>query len=214
MRVLLMTCTYKRLDFLRFCMLQMHLQDYKEWEWIICATGPENRLSDVVGDIFDERMYIHWEPSNDHPTKNWKRLVSKVNLDNYDLFIKIDDDDIYKTDYIKSIVDWHERNKTVDVSSQTVSFSVTAGVIKSFKFQSLSQELVLKNKNVGMASSLAITRTGIKAITDCEFISNKWADKTWWEYWIDNNYNIGLRERTDNHILNIHGRNTTTNHLI
>lgn len=87
----------------------------------------------LFDDILDDRFIIQYEKNSSTHTNAMSTALQDPQP--YDLYIKIDDDDIHKKDYIKTIVEYFKTN-TCDILTSKISFQlnnyfVSKGVYKS-----------------------------------------------------------------------------------
>ena len=61
-------------------------------------------------DLINDRLFLSYGKKL-HQHINHMEAVKKINIEDYDLFLKIDDNDIYRRHYVKHIVSDFEENK-------------------------------------------------------------------------------------------------------
>jgi hypothetical protein len=102
MKVLCFTTSYKRHKMLRGTIADIKNQSYKNlFHSINIAFDPgDNTDYSILYDDLENVKIVYNE--NKHQHFNHINSIISVDFNNYDLFVKIDDDDIYKKEYVKS----------------------------------------------------------------------------------------------------------------
>ena len=110
-RVLAFTCSRERPFFLRHCILQMQCQSSPVDHAIYLNGGEDTR--ELYRDLQSPHLFLHFgPPATQHD--NYVHALSILAHQGYDLFCKIDDDDIYETTYIEGVVnDFSSINGTI-----------------------------------------------------------------------------------------------------
>lgn len=212
-KVLCFTTSYNRLKMLRSCMSDIKNQTFNNTYHTINITN-DNLNKELTLKIFDdllnEKTFINFNINNNQHINHIKAITSVNNLDDYDIFIKIDDDDIYKKNYVKNIVDYFENNDVDIVSSKAkirlhgfTPIPVNQGdfggnpegcdnfnIPATFAFNRYALDLILKiNDNYG-------------------FEDNMWRDM-----WCGK-CKIGVIDNTNEYIWHVHGKNLTTSDVL
>jgi len=125
MKVLVFTSSYKRPHMLRQCILNAKNQTYKKFKHGINITSDKDDLQNYVRLIDDVYVpgkmgLIHSTNSHTH-FNNMAAIKQFRNYDTYDVFIKMDDDDVYKSGYVENIVNMFEARPTIDIVSSKIS---------------------------------------------------------------------------------------------
>ncbi len=100
-RVLAFTCSRDRPVLLRNCILQMQAQTYPVDHSVYLNGTQDNRP--LYDDLPADHLLLQFGPPRDQHL-NYLAAVNAVRLEDYDLFCKIDDDDVYRADYIEGVV--------------------------------------------------------------------------------------------------------------
>jgi hypothetical protein len=174
-KVLAFTPTFGRPLMLRHCVFQMQTQTYPVDQAIfinapdadsalnylpLISSIPINPLSKIVAKFSTSKS----------PYLNYISALNLVDLDNYDLFIKIDDDDIYAPSYVESC--WQSfKERAWDFSG-----SHSHGYIENDKFypNSLVKSLGLNSDDISlgvqefMPPTMAFSRRAIEYIVAME----------------------------------------------
>jgi hypothetical protein len=100
-RVLAFTCSRDRPVLLRHCILQMRAQTYPV-DHSVYLNGAEDHRP-LYDDLASDRLFLQFGPAfTQH--RNYLAAINAVRLEDYDLFCKIDDDDVYRVDYLEGVV--------------------------------------------------------------------------------------------------------------
>jgi len=211
-KVLCFTTSYKRHKMLRGTINDIKNQSY-----------PVDMHSiNVASDVFDftdySPLYDDVESDNckivyninGHQHKNYINAITAVDYSSYDLFIKIDDDDIYKKEYVKTIVDYFKQHPEVDVVSSKISLQLNGDILRLVNANNLGGNP--ENCDFKMPPTFAFNR---KAANHVVSLSNIYGfeDHMWRDAWCAN-CNIAEINNQDNIIWNIHGQNISTSDFL
>ena len=112
-RILAFTASSKRPIHLRHCIFQMQAQTYSVDHGIYLNSNDYETFEDIhnyaqlIDDIpikSSNKLLFSYGPTLSHHL-NHLSAIRLYDWESYDLFIKIDDDDIYRTHYIRDLVD-------------------------------------------------------------------------------------------------------------
>ena len=123
MKALVFTSSYNRPYMLRQCVLSVKNQSVKDITHAINITS-ENPLDalTLINDLVTDYVII---TKNNHTHFNNMAAIKAVDdYECYDVFIKMDDDDVYKADYVKNIVTFFETHPDVDIVSSEIQFQL------------------------------------------------------------------------------------------
>lgn len=147
--------------------------------------------------------------SNMH--ENYLRSISLSDVENYDLFLKIDDDDIYRSSYVRDVVD------SFLSIGWDYSGSHSDGILNGSRWYPDNKKPNLglsdKDAELGVISIMpptaAFSRRAIKKIMNLEY-TDRFEDIAWRQQLAaDNEIKCHVREKS-NFIYNIHGTNIST----
>lgn len=105
--------SYKRVEDLQRQMACMLRQSYGSFHLFVAVKGvPEAVVTQVIlpgfaRDIASGRLTVHLFP-NKNQLSNLIDTVRGLPIDDYDLFLKIDDDDLYGIDYLHKVAEFHQ----------------------------------------------------------------------------------------------------------
>jgi len=170
----------------------------------------------LIDDIVDARIVYSEGINNKHCLShfnNMNTIKTVENYEGYDVFIKMDDDDIYKKDYVKNIVEFFEANKDVDIVSSKIraqlnNYTTTVHIAEGF--EGLGK--VYETDDYKMPMTYAFNNKALKAIIDLtiEEAEGCFDDMIWRLKWRENNLKHAEVDNKDNIIWNIHGGNAST----
>ena len=162
LRVLCFTASYKRHKMLRGTILDIKNQSYKNIYHTINITYDQLYAADyqlMYNDIEDINIIY---TKNSHQHYNFIRAITSVDYNNYDLFVKIDDDDIYKTNYVKTIVEYFNGHQDVDVISSKIKYQLNGSILREVNANDLGGNP--KNCDFKMPPTFAFNKNGLKNI--------------------------------------------------
>lgn len=218
MKILAFTASKNRPVLLRHCLLQMQQQSIHIDHTIFVnhdEKTPQD-YTDLLNDIQAKegtQIFIDYSLStnqHDHHIKSIKNVPWK----NYDLFLKIDDDDIYLNDYTEAVLKDFKKNKW------DFSGSITQGLLNGTHFdphrhiQSLGQTtLDIKIGTIEMMpGSYAFSKKAIEFILNLP-THQGYEDPYWRQELTKANTFVIHKRNISRYIYNIHGKNISTHHL-
>jgi len=147
--------------------------------------------------------------------KNYIVALNLIDIDDYDLFLKIDDDDLYFRNYAKSVAnDFVERN-------WDYSGSESDGLLKGHRWQEhqrqsslglVERDLALNVPEV-MPPTTAFSRRAIRAVMELKDDGN--LDDILWRRHLASIPDMRLAKRGASHfVYHIHGGNLSTSHWL
>jgi hypothetical protein len=166
---------------------------------------PQNSLAliddlEVDSLIITENSYTHFN--------NMAAIKAVDDYESYDLFIKMDDDDVYKQNYVYNIMSFFTNNPDVDIVSSEV------------KLQLNGTDVYLANaKNLGgngkvdykMPMTFAFNKKALDAIINLEekhLVGGD--DMTWRMIWDAHGLKHAPVDNSEEIIWHIHGKNVST----
>jgi hypothetical protein len=165
----------------------------------------QKKMEFIFDDLKTEKnKFIFSENSHQH-INYIKAITSVENFEDYDLFVKIDDDDIYKKDYVKTIVEFFETND-YDVITSKINYQLNGGNILVGDYECYFKNP--QNCTFKMPMTFAFNSTALKYILNIVEL-NDWEDNMWRDVWCKN-CKIGEYDNTKNIIWYIHGKNISS----
>jgi hypothetical protein len=164
----------------------------------------------------DKRLTIVYNKNN-HQQINYIKAMTATNKE-YDLYIKIDDDDIYTKDYIKNSIE-HFNNNDCDILSYTCNKHINGQYIKN-KIASIGEWKEDKNAQIkfGMPSSFIFNKQAFDLIKNITVEQSRsvhpFEDGAWKSVWRQNNLKSVIIDTDYTYIYNIHHNNTSSKFLL
>ncbi|MCA1055431.1 glycosyltransferase [Rossellomorea aquimaris] len=205
MKVLLFTPSYQRPYMLRQCMLNTKNQSYTDLTHSIGIMYDNE--SDIANyealfeDIIDQRFVVQYHKNSSTHT-NAITTISQC-PSSYDLYVKMDDDDIYKKDYVKTIVDYFQGNQC-DILSSYAGYQLNNHFMSKGKYGSLGGDF--PGHHFLMPGTLAFSRKAYEILLNIQDNTNI-DDIQWREAWSKNGLKDHNVDNANNFIWHIHGRN-------
>jgi hypothetical protein len=207
MRVLCFTTTYQRPKFLRSCILDIQNQTYSADHAINIAYDDLYDYTPIIDDLVNNNIFLRYSRNADNHT-NHINALKLVNHDNYDLFVKIDDDEFYKKKYIETIV--NNFTEGVDIVSSSLKYQINNYYISKGDYHNLGANP--EGYDFKMPTTFAFNRKALNLILK---INDNYGfeDNMWRDVWANNSINHKVIDNSDNVIWYIHGKNISTKHF-
>lgn len=211
MKVLLFTSTYNRTAMLRGCVQDFLNQSYKDCVYsinIACNGENFNNNLPLYDDLDLTRVYI-CVTQNELIHYNHIAAIKNVpNWSDYDLFIKMDDDDFYKKDYVLNIVKLFEENPDIHLTSTKIYYQLNGNKvwINPDKYKNLGGNLEI---DFNMPMTLAFNRAALELILPLSPGHNN-DDMLWRRTWEAAGLTHGEVDNADQIVWHIHGKNEST----
>jgi len=227
-RVLAFTCSRHRPLMLRHCIMQLQRQTYPP-DHAIYVNSPDDEMADSTSLRYDlllddlragaaNKIVIGYGRSQGY-VENHLRALNLIDIGDYDLFLKIDDDDLYLRRYVEEIVSDFEARRWDH--SGTASHGLLNG--RRWRQQHVQSDLGLAEIDLElgviqyMPPTLALSRKAIAAIIAAspEYQRFEGARRTrpdvYWRRLLAQRRDLVGAVRTDrNFVYNIHGGNVST----
>lgn len=205
MNVLLFTPSYKRPYMLRQCILNAKNQSYTNFTYSISIMyDDESEIANydiLFDDILDDRFIIQYNKNSSTHTNAMTTLLECKTP--YDIYIKIDDDDIYKKDYVKTIVDYFETHEC-DILSSKIGYQLNNYFLSKGNYQSLGGHF--PNNNYMMSNTFAFNYKAYQILLNIED-SHNYEDIQWRIAWSSGGLKDDNVDNSNNLIWHIHGKN-------
>jgi hypothetical protein len=215
MKVLVFTSSYNRPYMLRQCILNAKNQMYKKFTHAINITSDPDDLQiylSLVDDIYipGKMAIIHSKNSHTH-FNNMSAIKQLKNYEKYDLFIKMDDDDIYKSGYVQTIVNMFTEDSTVDIISSKIGYQ-----LNGHKLYYSPEGYDNLGGNPGdstyhMPMTFAFNKKAFDVIKDLTYADVQGHDDMMWRIaWEKHGLKHVSVDNTEEIIWHIHGKNVST----
>lgn len=213
-KVLCFTTSYNRHKMLRGCIQDIKFQTYENIFHSINITfdnfkQDNNDILKIYDDLKCEKNKFSFS-KNEHQHVNHLNAITIVEeYEKYDIFVKIDDDDIYKKDYVNNIVNYFLNNE-VDMISSKIKYQLNGSQIRKGVYDNLGGNP--KDCNFKMPPTFAFNLKALYLIKDIKNFYG-FEDNMWRDAWCQN-CKISEIDNTENIIWNIHGKNTSTSDFL
>lgn len=167
--------------------------------------------------LSDKRLSLLFT-QNKSQHENYLYPIKNGKYENYNLFIKLDDDDIYKSDYIESIINIY-KDKQPDVISAKVSTQINGNKIEFGSFESIGiwQPDVKSETKFGMPFTYAFNKKALSILlklTTSELSAiHPFEDPGWRTKWRDGGIKSYVIDKFNCAVYNIHGKNTSSSFM-
>lgn len=224
-RPLCFTVSYKRPYHLYNCINSILSQSYKDITYSVHINIDHNTEKALYNELLkpfleDPRLKVSFG-RNDEQHSNYLKPIKELSnsLNHHNLFIKIDDDDIYYTNYISSIIDVYQSSK-VDILSCIINKRVNNDSIELGKYESIGvwQPDVDSKTKFGMPFTYVFNRKALDIILKLKNEDTKkihfFEDPAWRTKWREAKLKSKVIKNFDNAIYHIHGKNSSSSYLM
>lgn len=211
MKVLCFTPSFNRYKMLRGCVQDINNQTYQDIFHSVNitmerSTHQKNYIQKIFDDVKTNKNSFIYTLNQHQHTNHINTILAVENYGDYDIFVKIDDDDIYKKDYIMNIVNYFKEND-VDVLSSTIRYQLNGNIVRLVNAHNLGANP--ENCDFKIPATFAFNLKSFNLIKNLSKIYG-FEDNMWRDVWCENKCIIREIDNTENVIWNIHGKNTTT----
>jgi len=220
-RPLCFTTSYNRPVHLYNCINNiLNNQSYKDIKYVVgvCIDNPiEQEQYDVLLKDFllDDRLSIFYHKNMDQHA-NYLYPIKKIDYHKYNLFIKIDDDDIYKSEYIHNTIEYFSNNKTDIISSQ-IQYQINNNKLEKGLFDRVGGEWgpdIASNIKFGMPCTYAFNNKALDIILKLKIEDNHkihpFEDPVWRTRWREKKLSSYIIKESKDVIYNIHNSNVSS----
>ena len=212
--VLCFTCSFNRPKMLRECILGIKNQSYPIITHGVNITYKKELDIDgyfyLFEDLEDPRTIISYNENNHQHINHLLALKSVPNFMDFDIFVKIDDDDIYKKDYVKTIVQAFE-DEDVDIVSSRQRVQLNGTKIRHMNQHNLGANP--DKYDFAMPMTFAFNRKALALILPLHELYH-YEDKIWRDVWAKNHLKHREIDNTRNTVWHIHGNNVSTSSFL
>lgn len=207
MKILVFTSSYNRPFMLRQCILSVKNQSVKDIRHSINITSenPFNSFA-LIDDLEVDRTIA---TKNNHTHFNNMAAIKAVkNYEDYDIFIKMDDDDIYKSNYVQNIVTFFENNPDVDIVSSEIKLQLNGTDVYLANAKDLGGNTDVEYR---MPMTYAFNKKALDAIINLEKKDMfGFDDMVWRIIWRAHALKHVVVDNAEEIIWHIHGNNVST----
>jgi glycosyltransferase involved in cell wall biosynthesis len=217
-RVLVFTCSYNRPHMLRQCILNIQNQTYKNITHSINITLDKDAKTKNVDFLYDDLVgpnTIVKYSLNTHQHYNHSTAITNIpDYKSYDIFVKVDDDDIYKKRYIESIVATFVANPSTDITSSKLVCHLNGHNLNKGDYDNLGGNP--PGSDYHMPPSFAFNRRTLDltlSIDPSLLLQRISHDSIWRKLWSAHNLIHTTVPNERNLIMYVHGKNISTGYL-
>lgn len=208
MKVLCFTPSYKRPEMIRRCMLEILNQSYTNIFHTVNITHDAlEKLKNykfLYNDLDMNKIKITYNINSNQQT-NDMLAIKAVDYNSFDIFVKVDDDDMYKKNYVKNIIDAFS-DKSIDIISSKLHTQLNGTSSRRNIYSNLG--LNPKNYDYCMPMTLAFNKKALKVIMELK--SEQIDDIIWRNAWSDSHLKHKVILNNENVIWHVHGKNLST----
>lgn len=190
---------------LRQCILNMKNQSYTDFTHSIgIMYDDESEVSNyevLFDDILDDRFIIKYRKDSSTHTNSMSAISQCP--EPYDIYIKIDDDDIYKKNYVKTIVEYFETHKC-DVLSSEIGHQLNNYYLSKGNYRSLGGHF--PNNHYLMPQTFAFSHNAYQVLLNTTD-NGTFDDLLWRDAWSKHGIKDDNVDNSSNIIWHIHGKN-------
>ena len=215
MKVLIFTSSYNRPYMLRQCILNAKNQTYKKFKHVINITSDPDDWQYYLP-LFDDiyvpsKMYfVHSNNSAIH-FNHMAAIKSIKEFDKYDVYIKMDDDDIYKSQYVENIVRRFQEDPTIDIVSSKIMYQLKEHKIYKGEepFDNLGGNP--EDSDYHMPMTFAFNNKAFNVIKNLEQKDILQHDDMMWRlHWKAHGLKHASVDNSEDIIWHVHGKNSST----
>lgn len=220
MKILCFTTSYNRPYYIYNIINNILNQSYQDINYSINLNIDDNKkeyealLKDFENDT---RLKINYNNNQDQHT-NYIRSIQGFGHTNYDLFFKIDDDDIYHKDYIQQSIEYF-KNNNCDILSYIPKYHINNGKLKG-RIESIGvwDKDTKSDIKFGMPPTYIFNKKACDIILKITAQQSRsihyFEDCSWRENWRKYGLNSLIIDNNDNFIYNIHNQNVSSKFLL
>lgn len=216
MRVLIFTSAYsKRAYMMRQCVLSGMNQSYRDFIHSVNITLDKNAktkdLSPLYNDLLNSNLTINYSDNAKvgfSHFNNMNAIRFVPDYKEYDIFMKMDDDDIYKRGYVENVVKHFIANPDTDIISSRISTQLNGYDLYKGSYDNLGGNP--GKSSYHMPITFAFNKRSLDSIIKLtEKDVNGYDDMMWRTAWERDGLKHVAIKNDDEIIWNIHGKNAS-----
>jgi len=194
---------------LRTCILNAKNQSYVDFIHSIgiMHDGEIINYECLYDDVFDNRFIVEYRRNASTHVNAMGTIAHAISrcASPFDIYIKIDDDDIYKRDYVKTIVKFFETHNC-DILSSKIGFQLNNHFLSIGDYHNLGGDF--PHNNFLMPQTYAFSHKAYEIICGIKDDGN--FDDLQWRYaWVTKGLSDHNVDNSGNIVWHIHGRNAS-----
>ena len=214
MKVIVFTSSYNRPHMLRQCVLNAKNQTYKKFKHAIHVVSDPYEWGyylPLFDDIYSSNMNFTHSTNGAIHFNNMAAIKSIRGFDKYDVYIKMDDDDIYKAQYVENIIKKFQEDPTIDIVSSKIVYQLKGH--KLYKGDEPYDNLGGNpgNSDYHMPMTFAFNNKAFKIINNLEEKDVLQHDDMMWRmHWEAHGLKHATVDNSEDIIWHVHGKNNST----
>lgn len=221
-RVLCFTTSYRRPYMLYNCIRNILSQTFTDFTYYVAINIDHPNQQGWYAKLLEEfktdkRLHlIYSQNSSQH--QNYLKPIIAAGRDKYNLYVKIDDDDIYRSTYLDTMITAYKKHKK-DILSAILNTSINGSSVNIEKFESIGvwQPDVDSKIKFGMPCTYIMNQSAINILlkmSDDEVKAiHSFEDPAWRTKWREAKLSSYVIKNCDDIIYNIHGNNSSSSYL-
>ena len=223
--ILCFTTSYKRPYHLRSSILAILNQSHQNIKYCVGVSidqdSEESDYKNLLSDLLkDSRLNLCFHKNLSQHENYLYPIKHNNNYNKYNLFIKIDDDDIYKLNYIEVMLKYYKKYKS-DVLSSNIKYQLNNNKLYTGNFDNVGgywYKDLDSNTKFGMPFSYIFNKKALNVLLNTSTKElqqiHPFEDAGWRQKWRDNNITSKVLDNIDCAIYNIHGNNISSHHFL
>lgn len=221
-RPLCFTTSSNRPYMLYSCINSVLNQSFKDFNYYVNINITNDQEKDLYNKLLsdfitDTRLSIIYS-ENKTQHENYLKPIIEAGRDKYNVFIKIDDDDIYKTNYIKNVLTLYKKHKK-DILSCSLKYTINGKEILQGVFDSIGQWEGDQNSDIkfGMPCTYVMNQSAVNVLLKMtpQYVRSihMFEDPAWRTEWRKAGLKSVVIKNFEDAVYNIHGKNTSSSYL-
>jgi len=224
LKVLVFTSAYyKRAYMMRQSILSCMNQTYKNLVHSVNITLDKTSVTQNLFPLYEDlsenngKLIITYTENYNHygfsHFNNMAAIRFVPNYESYDIFVKMDDDDIHKSRYVKNIVNVFEQFPETDIVSSFIHYQLNGFDLYKGKYDNLGGNP--NNSDYHMPMTFAFNKKALDCImplTEADVCGHD--DMMWRVAWEKAGLNHRTVDNNDQIIWNIHGGNASVSNFL
>lgn len=223
-KVLCFTTSYHRPYYLYNTIGNLLNQTYSKFDYAVGISIDEEKdisqYENLLADFYKDKRLKCFFHKNLSQHDNYLYPIKQLDYSKYNIFIKIDDDDIYKKNYIQDMVKIYQKYP-IDILSSNIKYQINNHKILSGHFDNVAgywhEDLSSKTK-FGMPFTYIFNKKCLNIIlntTTKELAKiHPFEDAGWRRLWRQHGIKSLVMDNIDSAIYHIHGKNISSHNSL